>query len=105
MAVSKRTEQLVQYVAAGCRPSFKLELGHWIEESSRFRDFVGTHQDKVRKKLGTSDEDMRLDVRAELLVAHRLVGDRRFDVAFEHYGSGNRGPDLTVAFRVNQRFN
>ena len=38
-------------------------------------------------------------------MASRLVGERRFEVEFEAYGSGKRGPDLTVTFRANQRFN
>jgi hypothetical protein len=105
MAVSKKTEQLVQYVAQGVRPSFRLELGHWVEENSRFRDFLSANQDKVRKKLSSAVEETRLDVRAELLVAYRLLADRRFELAFEPYGSGKLGPDLRVAYRVNQHLN
>jgi len=82
------------------------ELAHWIEDSPRFRTFVAAHQDKVRKKLTSSDdEDTRLDVRAELLVAYLVLSDRRFDVSFEAYGARQVGPDLSVAFRTNQRFN
>jgi hypothetical protein len=102
---SKRTDQLVRTVAAKCRPRLQLELGHWLEDNPRFRMFVETHADKVRKKLSADDEEARLDVRAELLVAQRLLADRRFEVSFEAYGAGRVGPDLSVAFRVNQRFN
>jgi hypothetical protein len=47
---------------------------------------------------------MRLDVRAELRVARLLLADRRFDLAFEAYGSGKGGPDLTVSFRAARSF-
>jgi hypothetical protein len=65
-----------------------------------------TNQDKVRKKLSTSDdEEHRLDVRSELFVAYLIAADRRFELSFEAYGARRLGPDLTVAFRTNQRFN
>jgi hypothetical protein len=103
---SKKTDHLVQHVAATCRPSFQSELGRWIESSPRFSSFITSNQDKVRKKLHTShDEDSRLDVRAELLIAYLIVADRRFELAFEAYGARRLGPDLTVIFRTNQRFN
>ena len=103
---SKRTEQLVRYVARNCSPSLQSEIGHWIEDSPRFAAFVGANQDKIRKKLSTADgTEGRLDVRAELRVAHLLVADRRFEVEFEAYGANRAGPDLTVTYRANQRFN
>src|SRR4030081_2693788 len=103
---SKRTDQLVRHVALRTHPALQYELGHWIENSPRFRAFMTTNQDKVRKKFTTSDdEEHRLDVRAELLVAHLLLADRRFELAFEAYGARRVGPDLTVTFRANQRFN
>jgi hypothetical protein len=103
---SKKTDLLVQYVAHRCRPGLQAELGEWIENSPRFGAFVSANQDKVRKKLSTSDDqEHRLDVRAELLVAALLVADRRFEVGFEAYGARRLGPDLTVTFRANQRFN
>jgi hypothetical protein len=103
---SKKTDQLVHHVAQRCRPGFQSELAHWLEDSPRFRAFITTNQDKVRKKLSTPDEEAhRLDVRAELLVAYLLVADRRFDLSFEAYGARRLGPDLTVAFRTNQRVN
>ncbi len=103
---SKKTDALVNYVASRCRPTLQSELGRWLEQSPRFSDFVKRHQDKVRKKLTVSaDEQTRLDVRAELLVAYLLLADRRFELAFEAYGARQRGPDLSVMFRANQRFN
>jgi len=96
----------VQHVALRCRPALRSELALWLDGSPRFSAFLTTHQDKVRKKLSSSDdEEHRLDVRAELLVAALIVADRRFELAFEAYGARRLGPDLTVTFRANQRFN
>jgi hypothetical protein len=103
---SKRTEQLVRYVAGQCQPSLQSELGRWIEDSPRFAVFVAANQDKIRKKLSTADgTDGRLDVRSELRVAQLLLADRRFEVEFEAYGAKRAGPDLTATYRANQRFN
>lgn len=102
---SKKTDELVRTIAGRCRPRLQSELGNWLDANPRFEAFVLAHQDKVRKKLGTDDEESRLDVRAELLVAHRLLTDRRFTVAFEAHGARQAAPDLTVTFRTNQRFN
>jgi hypothetical protein len=100
---SKRTDQLVHTVAGRVRPRLQLELGHWLEDDARFRTFVEKYQDKIRKKLSSDDEDARLDVRAELLVVKKLLSDRRFEIEFEAYGAQRLGPDLSAAFRVNQR--
>jgi hypothetical protein len=103
---SKKTDELVRHVALRSRPSLQAELGRWLEDSSRFRTFVTANQDKIRKKLNTADdEESRLDVRCELLVAYRLLLDRRFELAFEAYGARQLGPDFTLTFRANQRFN
>jgi hypothetical protein len=76
-----------------------------MEDSARFQSFVLANQDKVRKKLSADDEEARLDVRAELLVAERLLMDRRFEVTFEAYGAKRLGPDLSATYRTNERFN
>ena len=76
-----------------------------MDERDRFEAFLSAHRDKVRKKLRSArDEDARLDVRAELLVASLLCRDRRFGVEYEAFGSTSGGPDLAIAFRQNQRF-
>jgi hypothetical protein len=76
-----------------------------MEERPRFRELIASNQDKVRKKLTTSDEEMRQDVRAELRVAYLVLADRRFEVTLEAYGAHRLGPDLTLAYRVNRKFN
>ena len=102
---SKKTDELVRHVAQLTRPSLQSELGDWLEHNARFRSFITEHQDKVRKKLSASDEQARLDVRSELRVAYLILQDRRFQLKFEAYGARQRGPDLSVTFRENQRFN
>src|SRR5262249_42016297 len=42
---------------------------------------------------------------AEMLVAYLVLADRRFELAFEAYGAGRSGPDLTATYRANQRLN
>jgi hypothetical protein len=82
------------------------ELTVWLSTSPRFRVFAEAQHDKIRKKLRTAaDIEARRDVRAELQVARLLLTDRRFEVAFEAYGSGRIGPDFTVTFRGTRTFN
>ena len=77
-----------------------VELKHWLAGSRRFRAFAEANRDKIRKKLrSASDADSRRDVRAELRLAHLLLGDRRVELAYEAYGSTKGGPDFTVSFR------
>jgi hypothetical protein len=103
---SKKTDELVRHIALQCRPGMRIELAHWIEARPRFGRFVSAHQDKIRKKLtGSADEEARQDVRAELLVSYVVLADRRFEAVLEGYGAGNVGPDLTLTYRENQRFN
>ena len=81
------------------------ELSAWLAGSRRFRTFVETHRDKVRKKLrSAADPEARRDVRAELRVAHLLLADRRIELAFEAYGSTKGGPDFTVTYGGERAF-
>ena len=82
------------------------ELAEWLAATPRFRSFVELHRDKIRKKLrGAADPEARRDVGAELRTARLLLEDRRFQLAFEAYGSGRTGPDFTVTFRGDRGFN
>ena len=82
------------------------EVEVWLGEAARFRAFLDAHRDKVRKKLRVATGAAgRRDVRTELLVAHRLLGDRRLEVAFEPYGSRIGGPDFRVTMRGQRPFN
>lgn len=105
--MAQQVERLVGYLFDGTADDMlAAELAGWLERSARLRAFVETHRDKVRKKLrGAPDEEARRDVRAELLVAARLLADRRIELAFEAYGVGKPGPDFTVTFRGAPAFN
>ena len=98
---------LVDHLGAGAAlPGSLADLEDWLAASSRLRSFVDANRDKIRKKvrLATTD-DARLDLWAELRLATLLLADRRFELAFEAYGSGNRGPDFTATFRAGTPFN
>ncbi len=81
-------------------------LPAWLAASPTFRVFVEANRDKIRKKLrGAAETEARLDVRAELRVAALLLADRRFELVFEAYGVGRRGPDFTATYRAGRPFN
>jgi hypothetical protein len=82
------------------------ELVAWLAGSARFRAFAEVHRDKIRKKLRVAaDPEALKDVRAELQAARLLLADRRFELAFEAYGSGKGGPDFTITYRGTTTFN
>jgi len=99
--------RLVAYLVNAAEPDPPLaELPDWLAASPRFRSFAEANRDKIRKKLrGATSPEARLDVRAELRVAALLLADRRFELAFEAYGAGRRGPDFTATFRAGRAFN
>ena len=100
-------DRLVDYLA-GDEPADALagDLRRWLEGSRPFRTFVEGHRDKVRKKIRTASVgDARLDVRAELAVAHSLLGDRRIELTYERAGATVGGPDFTITFRSHLAFN
>ena len=99
--------RLVAYLVDAAESNGPLaELPDWLAESPRFRSFVEANRDKIRKKVrGAGSPDARLDVRAELRVAALLLADRRFELAFEAYGAGRRGPDFTATLRGGRAFN
>jgi hypothetical protein len=73
------------------------DLEAWLAATPRFRAFATAGATKLRKKLrGASDDEALRDVRLELLVARRLLGDRRIQLAWEPYGARQGGPDFTL---------
>jgi hypothetical protein len=82
------------------------ELTQWLSTSPPFQAFATAYRPKIRKKVhSAAGHEALRDVRAELLAAHRLLVDKRFTVAYEAYGSGRIGPDLTVTYRTTTTFN
>ncbi len=75
------------------------DLTRWLTESSRFRAFVDRYRAKIgHKARSATTRDALLDLRAELAAAERLLLDRRIDLEYEPYGSGQRGPDFAVTY-------
>jgi hypothetical protein len=104
---SETALRLVADVAGpGAPPALSRELTTWVGGSSRMRAFVDANRSKIRRKLREArDADAQRDVRAELLAAARLLGDRRLELAYEAAGTGRGGPDFAVTFRSVTRFN
>ncbi len=102
----RRTQRLADYLFDVVdAPELADEMATWLATAPRYRGFVETHRDKIRKKLRTaSDGDARRDVRTELRVAQLLLADRGLALTFEPYGSTGGGPDFAVAFRGHRSF-
>lgn len=98
---------LIDYLFDGKSTRLATELHQWMDDSGRFITFVDTYRDKIRKKIRTADDAGRSqDLRAELEVAYRLLGDRRLEVEYEPYASLKaRGADFAVTYRANLVFN
>lgn len=102
-----RQSDLNAYVFDGAPHFLSAQLMEWMEASPRFTAFVETYRDKIRKKVRIAREaESALDLRGELEVAFSLLTDRRLQVAYEPYASAKRrGPDFSVTYRLNLRFN
>ena len=104
--MTKQTN-LVAYVFDEQPHLLSATLLHWVEDSSRFTDFVELYRDKIRKKIRvTREPESLLDLRGELEVAYCLLKDRRLAVKYEPFASAKRrGPDFAVTYRTNLIFN
>lgn len=102
-----RDEQLLVYLFEGSPSALAGVCEQWITASRRFRAFVESNREKIRKKVRIArDEESRKDLQAELATAYQLVQEPRLSIAYEAYAAGKqRGPDFTVVFRVRTRFN
>ncbi len=81
-------------------------LTEWIKADRRFRTFAERYRVKIRRKLrGISDPAGFADLQFELEVARWLLQESRFEVEYETFDARQGGPDYTVAFRVNTKFN
>ena len=100
-------DDLLLYVLGDLTHPLAPPLKRWMEQAPRFRTFVDTYRDKIRKKARTArDEASSHDLLCELQVAYRLLLERRFAVEYERYGLGKRrSPDLTVTYKTHTPFN
>ena len=85
----------------------RVSLCAWMEDSSRYADFVTNNQAKIRKKIkGTHNFESAQDLRAELETAYFLLQEKRFTLAYEPYNKEvGRGPDFAVTFKTHIIFN
>jgi hypothetical protein len=97
---------LLPYIFSNTRLPLAVQFGRWLEESPRFRLFAETYRDKIRKKVrGITEPEGYRDLQSELATAYFLVGERKFEVEYERYGTGKgRGPDFSVAYKTHTRF-
>jgi len=91
-------EQLVSYVFGDTPSSLASRCTNWLRASRRFKAFVETYRDKLRKKARhVRDEAALLDLEAEVATAFKLLQERRFRVTWEPLAAGGgRGPDFGV---------
>lgn len=78
----------------------------WIGSSRRFRSFAQAYQTKIRAKVRSAGDDEALqDLLFELEVAHWLLQEKRFHLAYEQQGlRAAPGPDFTVTFTTKASF-
>src|SRR5436309_599776 len=99
-------DDLLLTIFGNARVPLAEQFAQWVQEAPRFRTFVETYQDKIRKKVrGITDTEGYHDLQAELSVAYFLTLERRFLVEYEKYGLGKqRGPDFSVTYKTHVRF-
>ena len=106
MTTRERTELLAYlFGGGGAEPALRCQA--WMDTEPRFGVFLARHREKIRKKARSAlgAEGLR-DLLAELEIAHRLLRERRFDLAYEAYAAAKtRGPDFTVTYKTHIPFN
>ena len=99
--------EIVTYIFDDSVPDLAAQFARWMADSPRFKAFVETYRDKIRKKVrGIRDAEGRSDLQFELAIAYLLLRERRFTVEYEKYGVGKqRAPDFSVTFKTWMHFN
>lgn len=81
-------------------------VAEWVKSDRRFRAFAEKYRGKMRRKLrNTTDAANVADLQFEFEIGRWLLQESRFEVEYETFDARQGGPDYTVAFRVNTRFN
>ena len=81
-------------------------LEAWVKGDRRFRTFAERYRGKMRRKLRNApDAEAAADLGFEFEVAYWLLREARFEVEYETFDARQGGPDYSVAYRVNTRFN
>lgn len=100
-------DDLLDSIFAGLPSGFVSEFERWVRGSRRFKAFALSHRSKIRTKLkNVRDEGGLQDLQAELEAAFLLLHEERFALDYEAYvAAKQRGPDFTVTYKANVRFN
>ena len=100
------TDDLLTYLFDG-QPHLLLQpMAMWLASSRRFAAFVTIFQDKIRKKLRTTqDQENLFDLQLELETAYLLLQERSLSLVYEPELSKRiRSPDYAVTFTTSLTF-
>lgn len=99
-------DELLSYLFDGQPHHLVQPMAVWLESSRRFAAFVTTFQEKIRKKLRTTqDQGSLLDLQLELETAYLLLQERSLSVVYEPELSKHiRSPDFAVTFTTSFNF-
>src|SRR5215470_859666 len=102
-----RVDELMQSIFDSQRGDFTRIFEEWLKSSKRFRAFAEQYHEKIRKKYRVAQgEDGLQSLLFELQIAYSVLQDERCTLEYEKYAaSKRRGPDFTIAFRVNTLIN
>jgi hypothetical protein len=100
------TDDLLTYLFDGQPHLLFQPMAMWLTSSRRFVTFVIAFQDKIRKKLRTTqDQDSLLDLQLELETAYLLLQERSLSVEYEPELSKRiRSPDFAVTYTTSLTF-
>jgi hypothetical protein len=100
------TDDLLAYLFDGGPHLLFEPMAGWLGSSRRFAGFVTAFQNKIRKKLRTTQErENLLDLRLELETAYLLLQERSLSLAYEpELSKRTRGPDFAVTFTTSMTF-
>ena len=99
-------EELHTYLFDGQPHVLSEPMRVWLSSSRRFKAFVGTFRDKIRKKLRVvQDTETLYDLRLELETAYLLLRERSLSLDYEPEHSRQiRSPDFAVTFTTSLTF-
>ena len=100
------TDDLLTYLFDG-QPHLLLQpMAMWLASSRRFAAFVTIFQDKIRKKLRTTqDQENLFDLQLELETAYLLLQEQSLSLVYEPELSKRiRSPDYAVTFTTSLTF-
>ncbi len=100
------TDELLAYLFDGRSHVLGQPMARWLASSRRFTAFVTAFQDKIRKKLRTTqDREGLLDLWLELETAYLLLQEKSLSLVYEPEHAGHvRSPDFGVTFTTSLTF-